>query len=97
MAVLSASAADVQLRGAPELPRGFLSSKLPEDWRDVTARLRCATVNLGGRGLTREIVQKVSAEYPLAVWTVNEASRARELLSWGAASIITDDPHLAVV
>lgn len=82
---------------APELPRGYLVSKLPNDWREVAASLRCASVNLGGRGLTREIVQMVSAEYPLAVWTVNEASRARELLSWGAASIITDDPHLAVV
>lgn len=88
---------EVALALAPELPRGYLASKLPDEWRDLTARLRCATVNLGGRGLTREIVQRVSAEYPLAVWTVNEASRARELLSWGAASIITDDPHLAVV
>jgi glycerophosphoryl diester phosphodiesterase len=87
---------EVALALAPELPRGYLASKLPEGWRDLVARLRCATVNLGARGLTRETVQMVVAEYPLAVWTVNEASRARELLSWGAASIISDDPHLVV-
>jgi glycerophosphoryl diester phosphodiesterase len=87
---------EVALALAPDLPRGLLSSKLPEDWREQAARLRCATVNLGARGLDQATVRKVAAEYPLAVWTVNEASRAQELLSWGAASIISDVPDLAV-
>ncbi len=81
---------------APALPRGYLASKAPADWREQVARLGCSTVNLGGRGLDRETVGMISAHYPLAVWTVNDASRARELLSWGAASIISDDPSLKI-
>ena len=79
---------------APELPRGYLVSKLPANWHDEAARLACSTVNLGGRGLDRQTVSEVTAHYPLAVWTINQASRAQELLSWGVTSIISDVPDL---
>lgn len=77
----------------PELPRALLIEKeLPSDWRDRVRWLECIGLNLNGRYTTREIVEQVrEAGLTLAVWTVNEPQRARELLDWGCNAIITDE------
>lgn len=78
---------------APELPRALLiESDLPADWRERVARLECIGLNLNHRYTTPDIVQQVrDAGLTLAIWTVNDKSRARELLAWGCNAIITDE------
>jgi glycerophosphoryl diester phosphodiesterase len=78
---------------APGLPRGYLVEKLPVDWRENAAALGCAAIHPNSRHLSRDQVQEIKAAgYALLVWTVNEVGRARDLLSWGADSLITDAP-----
>lgn len=78
---------------APELPRALLiDGALPADWRERAAQLGCRGLNLDHRHVTREIVHDVlAAGLSLAVWTVNDGPRARQLLSWGCHAIITDE------
>ncbi len=78
---------------APALPRGYLVEELPADWQATAERLGCASVHPWTKPLTEaQLRQLKAAGYAVAVYTVNEAARARELLAWGADSIITDDP-----
>lgn len=78
---------------APELPRALLIEEdLPEDWRERLRRLGCGGLNLNTQYATRELVEEVRAEgVNLAVWTVNDPDRARELRAWGCNAIITDE------
>ncbi len=80
---------------SPDLPLGYLTEELAPDWADGVAVLGCRTVHPNWRNLTRAQVEAVKAAgYPLLVWTVNEPARARELIAWGADSLITDCPAL---
>jgi len=78
---------------APELPRGYLAERLDAGWLDAAKRLDCATIHPGYRSLTQPQVQLAKQHgYPVLVWTVNEASRAVELIGWGVDSLISDVP-----
>jgi glycerophosphoryl diester phosphodiesterase len=78
---------------APHLPRGFLAETLPPDWLAQVKALDCRTVHPCWRNLSRpQIAEAKAAGTPLLVWTVNEPARARELVSWGVDSLITDGP-----
>lgn len=86
-------ALDVAREVAPDLARGYLVEELPPGWQAEAGRLDCRTVHVSWNKLTRSQVDAVKAAgYRLAVWTVNEPDRAKELLSWGVDSIITDCP-----
>lgn len=78
---------------APELPRALLvDDALPPDWLERAAWLECAGLNLNDRHTTRDVIQQVrAAGLSVAVWTVNDMARARELLAWGCNAIITDE------
>lgn len=79
----------------PAMPRGMLWRNLPASWRDTAGKLGCATVHCAQAGLSRRIVDLVrAAGYPLLAYTVNDARRAQELLSWGAASVFSDAPDI---
>src|SRR5690606_37586319 len=86
-------ALEAALDEAPELPRALLVEKeLPTDWLERVRRLRCVGLNLNHRHTTRDIVRAVrGAGYRLAIWTVNDLARARELLDWGCDAVITDE------
>ncbi|UYO95303.1 glycerophosphodiester phosphodiesterase [Pollutimonas sp. M17] len=89
----SETALEAALNEAPELPRALLiEEEVPADWRDRAQRLQCVGLNLNHKHTTRAIVQAVrQAGYTLAIWTVNDAARARELLDWGCDAIVTDE------
>ena len=78
---------------APELPRALLIAKeLPLDWVERARWLRCQGVNLNHAYTTPTIVEQAQAAgLTVAVWTVNDLVRARELLSWGCNAVITDE------
>jgi glycerophosphoryl diester phosphodiesterase len=80
-------------QAAPQIPRGFLTLKFSKDWAARMRELECATFHVLDRRLTEARVRAVhEAGYRALAYTVNDPRRARELLSWGVESIITDYP-----
>lgn len=81
------------LDAAPELPRALLIAKeLPADWQARLSRLKCVSLNMSHKYVTRQIVESAHAEgYKISIWTVNDPMRARELFDWGCDAIFTDE------
>lgn len=78
---------------APQIPRGFLTLKFTRDWAAQLQQLDCATYHLLDRRFTEARTRAIrEAGYRALAYTVNDPTRARELLSWGVESIITDYP-----
>jgi len=78
---------------APELPRGLLVWEQTADWADTAATLGCRTVHCAHQHLTSAWAAEIKRSgYGLAVYTINDPGRAREVRNWGADSIITDRP-----
>lgn len=75
-------------------PRGLLirTPRQPQ-WRAWAVRVDAAAIHCGARGLNQPGVEILKrAGLPIAVYTVNDARRARSLWNWGVASIFSDDP-----
>lgn len=80
---------------APDLPRGLLlyEDGLPT-WRRDALEQACATVHCSQHNLTAAWAAEIRAlGYGLAAYTVNDATRARELRGIGVQCIITDAPE----
>ncbi|MBC7414571.1 MAG: glycerophosphodiester phosphodiesterase [Herminiimonas sp.] len=76
---------------APELPRGLLIEKLPDDWQDQAGLTGVRSLHLNQQFLTEAIAQQVrQAGYGLFCYTVNGPARAAELLRWGVDAFCTD-------
>ena len=89
----SEDALQAAMEVAPELPRALLlEDEVPTDWQERAQRLQCQGLNLNDKHTTRQIVEDMrAAGYTVAIWTVNNEARARELLSWGCNAIFTDE------
>lgn len=93
---LLSSFSEVALEAAqlavPTLPRALLiEEEVPADWPERLERLGCMGLNLNDRFVTQALVQEIRQKgYTVAVWTVNDAERVRELLDWGCNGIFTD-------
>jgi glycerophosphoryl diester phosphodiesterase len=78
---------------APDLPRAWLTERLPIDWKRRLERLDCVALHCSHKHLTAAKAKKVKdAGYALRCYTVNDAARAKELLSWGVDAVFTDYP-----
>ena len=78
---------------APELPRGLLVWRHPEDWAAAAKDLACVSLHCAHQHLTASWARQIRAlGLALAVYTLNDGARARELMGWGVQSIITDQP-----
>jgi glycerophosphoryl diester phosphodiesterase len=76
---------------APELARGLLVEQVPADWLAQLQALDATSLHVDHRHLTPELVQSVKqAGFALLCYTVNEPTRAAELLEWGVDAICTD-------
>jgi len=76
---------------APEVPRAYLTDRLPEDWRDRLTRLACIAIDVKHTLLTRgRVAEFRAAGLRICAWTVNDPARANELLAWGVDTVITD-------
>lgn len=81
-------------QAAPQVPRGLLTLKFPNDWVTQMRELGCATFHVLDRRLTESRVRAVrEAGYRVLAYTVNDPKRSRDLLSWGLESVITDYPE----
>jgi len=76
---------------APELPRGYLVSKIPDDWRDTMQRLGCVALHCNFKSLTGPLAAEIhGAGYAILLWTVNDPETARRMLALGADCLVTD-------
>lgn len=76
---------------APELPRGVLFESLPDDWLAVVRQLGAVSVHCDAAQLSAEQAAAVRRQgLLLCCYTVNEASQAERLLTWGVNSLFTD-------
>ncbi len=77
----------------PDLPCGWLLETLPENWKAEYERLGASAIHIDHKALTPVVAAEiVDAGVPLVCYTINDVERAKELFSWGATSVITDDP-----
>jgi glycerophosphoryl diester phosphodiesterase len=75
----------------PELPRGYLVDRIPDDWHGTMKRLECVALHCNQKTLTREQADAVhAAGYAILCWTVNDPDVARKLFAWGVECLVTD-------
>lgn len=78
-------------QAAPELPRGLLLDKWDDNWPALTQQLDCISLHINHKQLTAErVAQLKAAGLRILVYTVNQPTRAQELLNWGVDCICTD-------
>jgi glycerophosphoryl diester phosphodiesterase len=82
---------------APEWRRGLLlwHDEMPADWKALAEYLDVASVNISDQLASREFVAEITAlKKATAVYTINDAQRARQLQSWGVRAFFTDAPDV---
>ena len=83
------------LAAAPEYPRAILIEELKDDWRARAEAVDAVGVNTNGKKLSRARAGEIKAAgYLLSVYTINDASLARDLMTIGVDCVITDTPDV---
>jgi glycerophosphoryl diester phosphodiesterase len=76
---------------AAHIPRGVLFDQIPIDWLTHMRELEAITLHTNQRHLSQLVAEQIQrAGYGLSCYTVNEISRAQELLAWGVDALFTD-------
>lgn len=76
---------------APELPRGWLTTRVPDDWQETMRRLDCVALHCNYQALNGKLAADIhGAGYGILLWTVNDPAEARRLLAVGANCLVTD-------
>jgi glycerophosphoryl diester phosphodiesterase len=87
----STEALEAARAAAPEIPRGWLTGKVPEDWQDTMRRLDCVALHCNFKAMNGKLAADVhEAGYAILLWTVNDPDEARRLLAIGANCLVTD-------
>ena len=87
----SVEALEAARDAAPELPRGYLVSTIPQYWRETMQRLGCVALHCNYQALTRELAAEIhGAGYAILLWTVNKPETARQMFALGADCLVTD-------
>ncbi|MEZ5838057.1 MAG: glycerophosphodiester phosphodiesterase [Geminicoccaceae bacterium] len=80
---------------AIDMPRGLLIDEFMRDWPGALDELQCASLHINHKVVTPDLLSTATEEgIPVLLYTVNDGSRAVELLQAGASSIITDAPDV---
>lgn len=75
----------------PDVPRGWLIDRVPDDWPARIEALGCVALHTNHRRLTRQAARAIrAAGYWLFCYTVNDRARAAELFDWGVDAFCTD-------
>ncbi|SPD64964.1 glycerophosphodiester phosphodiesterase, cytosolic [Cupriavidus taiwanensis] len=78
-------------RVAPGLPRALLLDQLPGDWLERVRRLGCLALDANHRELDACVISAAhAAGLRVLAYTVNDPTRAAQLLEWGLDAVITD-------
>jgi glycerophosphoryl diester phosphodiesterase len=76
---------------APDVPRAVLIDRLEGQWLAQARALDARAVHTNQKSLTAELAAAVKdAGLGLFCYTVNDAARGREILSWGVDGFCTD-------
>jgi glycerophosphoryl diester phosphodiesterase len=76
---------------APDVARGLLVTRIPDDWERRLQTLDAVSLHCRHSDLTQALAARIKAQgYGLLCYTVNDPARARELFGWGVDSICTD-------
>lgn len=76
---------------APDVPRGWLTDRVPDDWCVQLESLGCVALHTNQAYLTAPIAQAIKeAGFWLFCYTVNTPARAQELRHWGVDAFCTD-------
>ncbi len=87
----SFEALEVARQVAPDLPRGLLYEKVPDDWLATFERLGAYSMHCRADCLSDEVLgQAREREVPVLAYTVNDPLAAKLLLGRGVASLFTD-------
>lgn len=87
----SAVSLEAARRVAPDLPRAFLISRIPADWRERVRDLGCAAIHTSHRYLTADLVADLKrAGLAVRVYTVNDRALGESLFAWGVDGVFTD-------
>lgn len=74
---------------------GLLMENLFAGWEQMSADLRCDTLNVNHEIIDLECLQILQKQAkPLFCYTVNDAVRAEELFAMGIAAVFTDRPDM---
>lgn len=83
---------------APDWYRGVLfdhKEDMPENWRDLVDYVDAATVNIGRKMVTRNLVEDIiDFEKAILVYTVNDPQEARQFQGWGVDCVFSDNPDI---
>jgi len=84
-------ALDAAREAVPDLPRAWLSEHWVDDWRERVVPLGCIALDLKHTLLTKARIDEIhDAGLRVATWTVNDPTRAADLIAWGVDTLITD-------
>ncbi|HET8598001.1 MAG TPA: glycerophosphodiester phosphodiesterase [Castellaniella sp.] len=88
----SESALEAARTAAPHLPRALLiEGPVPADWHTRMTGLGCIGLNIDTRHTDETLVREILDQgATLAIWTVDDPARARELLRWGCQAVFTN-------
>lgn len=76
---------------APDLPRGLLVERVPDDWREQTSALGCVSLHASYRHLDEALVARIKeAGLFILAYTVNDLDTAQRLVRWGVDTVCTD-------
>ena len=85
------AALEAAREAAPELPRGYLVDKIPDDWRATMERLGCVALHCNYKFLSEKLAVEVHrAGYSILLYTVNDPADARRMRTMGADCLVTD-------
>ncbi len=81
-------------RHLADLACGLLVREVQPDWREKLREFGVVSFHCRDDTLQKRHVDDAKrAGYPVLVYTVNSRTRARQLLEWGVASVISDHPE----
>lgn len=79
----------------PEIPLGLLLHQWENDWLQKAQDLRCFSINVHHRILTKARVAAIKQQqYQVCAYTVNRKSIALKLFNWGVDAVFSDHPDL---
>jgi glycerophosphoryl diester phosphodiesterase len=85
------------MRANPDLPRASLIDRIEGSWLDRARAVGAAVINTNGKKLKGEQAAAIKhAGFGLGVYTIDEPDLARQLVAWGADTVITDAPDTII-
>ncbi|MCK5659269.1 MAG: glycerophosphoryl diester phosphodiesterase [Alphaproteobacteria bacterium] len=78
-----------------EWPRGLLLDEYVQHWKKLAEHIDTSTININGNKVTQSIIDEyLDLGKPILAYTINDPSKAKELMSWGVSSVFSDCPDV---